>query len=107
VRILLCITLIWLYLYLVPSTPPRDVGVVVINSTAVFVDWRPPIVTDQNGMIKFYVVSVVDLQQTNITNVTIFGDTRATINGNMHPYPIVCSIVMAGIVFLSFTTIHV
>ena len=66
-----------------PLTPPQDVDVIVINSTAVLVSWKPPIVTDQNGMITSYIVSALDLQENNITNVTIFDDTTTIINGNM------------------------
>ena len=58
----------------------------MINSTAVSISWRPPIITDQNGMIISYDVVVVDLQENNITNLTIVDDITATING-IHMFP--------------------
>ena len=58
----------------------------MINSTAVSISWRPPIITDQNGMIISYDVVVVDLQENNITNLTIVDDTTATIKG-IHMFP--------------------
>ena len=48
-----------------------------------FVSWGPPVIADQNGLIISYDVVVVDLLEDNITNMTIFSDTTATING-MH-----------------------
>jgi len=53
----------------------------VINSTAVLVSWRPPIVTGQNGMIIFYGVMVVDLHENNMTRFTVMDKTNVTIDG--------------------------
>jgi len=68
-------------LIIVPSAPPQDVDITVINSTAVLVSWGQPVVSDQNGVITFYAVMVVDLLEDNITNVTVSDDTKVTVNG--------------------------
>ena len=65
----------------VPSSPPQNVSIYALNSTSIFVSWRPPIVTDQNGQIIFYNISVVDLKDNNSTSVLESSDTNITITG--------------------------
>ena len=68
-------------LFSVPSSPPQNVSVSAINSTSIIVSWRPPIVTDQNGQIISYNVSVVDLKDNNSASVSVLEGTIATITG--------------------------
>ena len=68
---------------IVPSTPPLNVSVIAINSTSIFVSWKPPIVTDQNGVIVSYNISVVDLQDNNITSDLVMDSTNTTITGKV------------------------
>ena len=70
-------------LIIVPSAPPQNVSVFAVNSTSIFVSWRPPIVTDQNGLIISYNISVVDLQDDNSTSVLVMGYTNTTITGTV------------------------
>ena len=67
-------------LYIVPSSPPQDIRVMVISSTSVFVSWRPPVLTGQNGMIVNY--SIMAGQDSRNDNTTkVINGTNANING--------------------------
>ena len=46
----------------VPSAPPRNMGVSVTGSTSSRVTWMPPSIADQNGVIIFYSLILRDLQ---------------------------------------------
>ena len=70
-------------LIIVPSTPPQNVTVIAINSTSIFVSWKPPIATDQNGVITSYNVSVIDLPDNNITSVIVMGYINTSITGKV------------------------
>jgi len=47
------------------------------------VSWIPPIVTDQNGEILSYNISVVDVQDNNSTSVLVVHYTNTTITGEV------------------------
>ena len=45
-------------LFVVPSTPATNPAGTVTSSTSIFLEWNPPDVSDQNGVIIGYVVNV-------------------------------------------------
>ena len=47
-----------LYFFIAPSGSPRNLNASVLNSTAVYLVWNPPLLHEQNGVIKKYIVSV-------------------------------------------------
>lgn len=48
--------------YLAPSAAPGNLSVYANDSTELNVNWSPPPLDQQNGMIRLYQVKVVDLQ---------------------------------------------
>ena len=62
----------------VPSGPPRDLQVFATGSSMIFLSWEPPLLEQQNGIIRQYHISLVSGQSTVTTtsmntNVTISG----------------------------------
>ena len=51
-----------LLFYLAPSSPPQNLLFTSVNSTAINITFSPPVVTDQNGIIRFYTISYRGLQ---------------------------------------------
>lgn len=47
------------YVYIVPSGPPEEVTVNVVNSTTIQAAWHPPIYDHQNGKILYYTVVLI------------------------------------------------
>ena len=46
----------YIHLFLVPSTPPVNISVYSINSTAIQAEWNAPELIDQNGVLTSYQV---------------------------------------------------
>lgn len=42
---------------------PQDVKATAINSTTIRVEWKPPLVKDQNGVIRGYHVHVQEVRE--------------------------------------------
>ena len=49
-------TLTYIHLFLVPSTPPVNISVYSINSTAIQAEWNAPELINQNGVLTSYQV---------------------------------------------------
>ena len=60
-----------IYLFLVPSTPPVNLTIFSINSTAIYAQWNAPELIDQNGFLTRYQVryngSVLDTTERILT----------------------------------------
>ena len=50
------ITFTYIHLFLVPSTPPINITVYSLNSTAIQTEWNAPELIDQNGILTSYQV---------------------------------------------------
>ncbi len=57
---------LWL---LAPNGPPRNVQLEVLNSTAVSLNWEPPLPENQNGEITSYLIEITPLNKSN-THIT-------------------------------------
>ena len=53
-----------------PRAPPLNVSGSVVNSSTIVLNWNPPDVDDQNGIIRYYVVNVTELQTGNMFQFT-------------------------------------
>ena len=51
---------------IVPRAPPLNVRGIVVNSSTIVLNWKPPDIDDQNGIVRYYVVNVIELQTANI-----------------------------------------
>ena len=57
----ICLNALW-WLIAVPGDP-QDVRATYINSTAIRVQWRPPLEKDRNGIIRGYHVHVQETKE--------------------------------------------
>ena len=55
---------------IVPRTPPLNVSGTVLNSSSIVLNWNPPDVEDQNGIVRYYVVNVTEVQTANVFEFT-------------------------------------
>lgn len=67
-----------------PSRAPKEVSSGVILPTSIVLHWQPPPIDSQNGIIRNYEVSLVELV-TNTTSSYITTETTITIS-LLHPY---------------------
>ena len=49
-----------------PRAPPLNVSGIVVNSSTVVLNWKPPDIDDRNGIVRYYVVNVTEVQTANI-----------------------------------------
>ena len=64
-----------------PGGPPQNISITVLNSTAIHVNWLPPLPEIQNGIIRQYTVNVKVIQ----TQTTHTAVPYITID-ELHPY---------------------
>ncbi len=67
-----------------PTSSPTDLVVIVLNSTAVQIFWNLPPISEQNGVIIKYNVSVTDVETEEMFFLISF-PTDVTF-GEMQPY---------------------
>ena len=82
---------------IVPRTPPLNVSGTVLNSSTIVLNWNPPDIEDQNGIVRYYVVNVTEVQTANIFLFT--ANTTALSISSLHPaytYEITVSAVTIG-----------
>ena len=83
-----------MHLFLVPSTPPVNITVYSINSTAIQAEWNAPELIDQNGVLTSYLVrySGSELDTTEISlNLSI--NTMSVILIGLLPNVYYCVII--------------
>ena len=69
--------------YLVSSSPPININVTALNSTAIRVEWNPPALIDQNGVLTSYQIQYRGVEiDTVVRTVNVSVDTFSLyING--------------------------
>ena len=70
--------------YTAPSSPPRALTITMITSSSFHLSWTEPLATDQNGLIRQYLVNVTELNTGNVLSYTTT-ETEYTV-GSLHPY---------------------
>ena len=68
---------------IVPRGPPLNVRGIVVNSSTVVLNWNPPDIGDQNGIVRYYVVNVIELQTANIFQ--FIANTTSLYITSLHP----------------------
>jgi hypothetical protein len=68
------VSLLW-WLFTVPGDP-QDVRATFINSTAIRVQWRPPLEKDRNGIIRGYHIHVQETKE-EVCNEYVTGRIQA------------------------------
>ena len=71
-------------LQLVPSGPPRNLATVNVTSHSISLTWDPPTSTNQNGIIRTYIVSMTVLETEE--NIQLMSNTTQINLEMLHPY---------------------
>ena len=71
-------------MHTVPTAAPEDVSVEAPSSTTLSIEWMPPPQDDQNGIIRSYVVRVLEV----VTSTTMtYNTTEESLTvGFLHPH---------------------
>ena len=69
---------------LAPSRAPKEVTIGLILPTSIVLQWQPPPLDSQNGMIRSYEIVLVE-QESGITSTYTTTETTLTIS-SLHPY---------------------
>jgi hypothetical protein len=69
------VSILW-WLIAVPGDP-QDVQATFINSTAIRVQWRPPLEKDRNGIIRGYHIHVQETKE-EVCNAGVISHTQST-----------------------------
>ena len=70
----------------VPSAPPQNVTGEAVNSTAIIVSWKPPPITEQNGIIILYTIHLREVPTQRALAYVQEGQQRMLVIGSLHPY---------------------
>ena len=82
----------------VPGGAPENFTVDVISSTQILLMWQPPANEIQNGLVRFYRISVIEVQTNTSHFYTQPSDSPAWQVGFRHPfYDYVCSVAAVTI----------
>ena len=73
-----------MYFNTAPSGSPQHVGGVTVSSTSVHLTWDPPNPMQQNGIVKFYVINLTEVESGMQSRHSI-NQTQITIE-NLHPF---------------------
>ena len=70
--------------YLAPSTPPVNVMAILVNSSGFTLMWDAPHAADQNGVIRYYAIHIIEINtsQEHTLNSTV---TQTAVYF-LHPY---------------------
>ena len=73
-----------MYFTTAPSGSPQHVGGVTVSATSVHLTWDPPNPMQQNGIVKFYVINLTEVESGMQARHSI-NQTQITIE-NLHPF---------------------
>ena len=68
----------------VPRSAPVHLQGSAVNSTAIFLQWQPPLLTDQNGVIRSYLINITVVETG--TTLQLTSQTTARNISGLHPY---------------------
>ena len=69
-----------------PDSPPQNFTADVLNSTAVFLQWSPPTLDQQNGVIRKYHIRQSETVTGILTNYSREGNYTELLIGSLHAY---------------------
>ena len=76
--------LLSLYIYIVPSGPPRNLATADVTSRSISLTWDPPIAANRNGIIRTYIISAA-VQQSK-ENIQLMSNSTQINLELLHPY---------------------
>ena len=68
-----------------PSGPPRGINITTLSSASINVTWTPPLQELQNGIIKYYVLMVIEVESDGRREINGSNAVHAVVN-DLHPY---------------------
>jgi receptor-type tyrosine-protein phosphatase Q len=80
--------------YTAPSGPPQSPNVTVLSSQSIEINWLPPLLPEQNGVIIGYIIVVTPLN-TGISQQLITSVTNTLLVPNLAPFTTYVCIVAA------------
>ncbi len=87
----------------VPSAPPEDLTIANITSSSLLLQWSPPPAEDQNGLIKFYTVTVMEEPTGRLIQLQSLSTERWV--HHLHPfYTYTCSVAASTVGVGPFST---
>ena len=69
-----------------PDSPPQNFTADVLNSTAVFLQWYPPTLDQQNGVIRKYHIRHCETVTGIVTSYMRGGNFTELLIGSLHAY---------------------
>ncbi len=72
------------YIFLVPTLPPRNITVNGVTTTTIAMSWLPPLQEGLNGPIRGYYVLVYGIDRDD--NFTVFVNSKNVTITNLHPF---------------------
>ena len=69
-----------------PDSPPQNFTADVLNSTAVFLQWSPPTLDQQNGVIRKYHIRQFETVTGIVTRYMRGGNFTELLIGSLHAY---------------------
>ena len=68
----------------VPTGYPQDITIIDVTSTTLTLTWHPPLFEETNGLIRYYVVKVFEVE-TGLTSI-LTSNVTSIHTRNLHPY---------------------
>lgn len=79
-------------IFVAPSGAPNALSVDITSPSTITLEWTPPNMEEQNGVIEHYRIVLTSIDDGNILTL-IVAETSTTVN-NLHPhYTYVCSVL--------------
>ena len=67
-----------------PSSPPEQFTATALSSSAILLQWNPLSIDSTNGIIQQYVVTLLEQETGNVTQITTINTSFNMTN--LHPY---------------------
>ena len=78
-----------------PASHPLNSTGYALNSTHIFLDWRPPLQEDVNGIIREYRINITEGETDTLCRLTTDNVTTEIIIGSLHPFYIYHCTILA------------
>lgn len=81
-----------------PSGPPLNLTGKAVSSTSIILFWEPPLISEQNGLIRYYNISITDSSIGTQNIYQVSSEHTQLIVASLHPYhSFKCSVAAATI----------
>ena len=67
-----------------PSSAPTGLTATDVGQRNITIEWSPPPAEDWNGVIRFYILEIVEIETGAVLTINL--TTTGEILGNLHPY---------------------